>query len=62
MTAHDFRSWLQTLADAQATVPAAEVLKRLPDGGGSPDQSAGDLTLDQVATEVGRAFIRGRGR
>ena len=55
MTTPDLRSWLQTLADAQATIPAAEVLKRLPVSADSPNQAPGDLTLQQVATEVGRA-------
>lgn len=53
MTASDFRSWLATLADAQATVPASEVLKRLLDG--AAPQGEGDMTLAQVASEVGRA-------
>ena len=55
MTTTDLRSWLQTLADAQATIPAAEVLKRLPVGEDNLSQVPGDLTLDQVATEVHRA-------
>ena len=31
MTAQDFRSWLTTLAEASATLPASEVLQRLPE-------------------------------
>lgn len=54
MTASDFRAWIATLADAQATVPAAEVLRRLPDGA-TQSHEAGDLTLGAVASEVGRA-------
>ncbi len=55
MTATDLRSWLETFAEAGALVPASEVLKRLPVGTDSPHESVGDLTLEQVATEVGRA-------
>ena len=54
MTASEFRGWLATLAEAQATIPAAEVLRRLPDGADSPHQ-ARDMPLEQVASEVGRA-------
>ena len=54
MTHSEFRVWLATLAESQATIPAAEVLKRLPDGVDSP-RAAGDMTLEQVANEVGRA-------
>ena len=31
MTASDFRTWLSVLADASATLPASEVLRRLPE-------------------------------
>ena len=31
MTRTDFRSWLSVLADASATLPASEVLRRLPE-------------------------------
>ena len=31
LNASDFRTWLSVLADASATIPASEVLKRLPD-------------------------------
>lgn len=55
MTAHEFRSWLQTLVEAQATIPAAEVLRRLPDGATQPHEAGGDMTLKEVADEVGRA-------
>lgn len=55
MTLTDLRSWLATLADARASVPAAEVLKRLPDGATLANEGAGDMTLEQVAREVGRA-------
>ncbi len=55
MTAPGLRVWLEGLADAHATIPASEVLKRLPEGADGPDRSGGDMTLDDVAAEVGRA-------
>lgn len=58
MTLADLRSWLTTLADAQAMVPASEVLGRLPDEHELP---ASDLTCEQVATIMNRtpACVRG---
>ena len=55
MTAHEFCCWLQTLADSEALVPATEVLKRLPDAATQSHEAAGDLTLAEMAAEVGRA-------
>ena len=56
LTASDFRTWLSMLAEASATLPAREVLRRLPPT--DPNEAhhvAGDMTLAQVANEVGRA-------
>lgn len=56
MTLTDLRLWLATLADAEATIPAREVLRRLPPTDATTkDFVAGDMTLEQVASEVGRA-------
>ena len=55
MTLAELQIWLAGLAECGATVPASEVLRRLPDGVHPEHQSAGDLTLEQVACEVGRA-------
>ena len=56
MTASDFRTWLSTLADAEATIPAREVLRRLPPTDPNEAHHVGsDMTLEQVASEVGRA-------
>ncbi len=52
----DLRAWLATLADAEATIPAREVLRRLPPTDVNEAQGVcGDMTLDEVASEVGRA-------
>ena len=58
MTLAELRDWLTTLAEAEAVVPAANVLARLPAEGALP---ASDLTADQVAEVVDRtpACIRG---
>ena len=56
MTASEFRTWLSVLADASAVLPAREVLRRLPPT--DPNEArhvGGDMTLGQVANEVGRA-------
>ena len=56
MTLADLRAWLATLADAEATVPAREVLRRLPPTDANEGHAVGgDMTLDQVASNVGRA-------
>ena len=56
MTASDFRAWIETLADAEATIPAREVLRRLPPTDANDVLGVGgDMTLKDVANEVGRA-------
>ncbi len=54
----DLRLWLTTLADAQAMVPASEVLGRLPDEHELP---ASHFTCEQVAEVMHRtpACVRG---
>ena len=58
MSLAELRTWLATLAEAEALVPAAQVLERLPEEDELP---AADLTVDQVADVMGRtsACIRG---
>jgi hypothetical protein len=58
VTITDLRSWLTTLADAQAMVPASEVLGRLPDEHELP---ASHFTCEQVAEVMHRtpACVRG---
>lgn len=57
MTPADFRSWLATLADAHALVPASEVLERLPvtatDGAGIDPLAAMDV--DAAGEVLGRS-------
>ena len=56
MNIAELRAWLTTLADAEATVPAREILRRLPPTDANDAHGVGgDMTLDEVATEVGRA-------
>ena len=47
MTLADLRSWLETLADAEATVPARQVFDRLPEDGGkeTPQGEPGPLEM-----------------
>ena len=40
MTPSDFHSWLKTLAEAEATVPARQVFDRLPEDGGKETPQA----------------------
>ncbi len=50
MTASDFRAWIETLADAEATIPAREVLRRLPPIDANDVHGVGgDMTLKDVA-------------
>ena len=56
MTLTELRAWLTTLADAEATIPVCEVLRRLPPTDANDAHVVGgDMTLEAVATEVGRA-------
>ena len=56
MTLADFRSWLATLAEARALVPASEVLERLPvltEGAGVDPLAA--LDVDAAGDVLGRS-------
>lgn len=56
MTLSDFRSWLATLAEAHATIPAEQALKRLPlvaDGAGGDDLAA--LDVEAAGKALGRS-------
>ncbi len=56
MTLSDLRSWLSTLADAHALVPAEEVLERLPvlsEGAGVDPLAA--LDVDAAGEVLGRS-------
>jgi excisionase family DNA binding protein len=61
----EFRIWLQTLVDAEATVPARMVLERLPLNADAQKPAVGsdlaDLTADEVAREFGRSASTVRG-
>lgn len=59
MTPDAFRSWLESLAEAEATIPARVVLGRLPAKVEAPSTSdrgevLADLTVDEVAQALGR--------
>ena len=55
MTLSALRSWLSTLAEAHALVPASEVLDRLPATTGAGDGTLAALTVEQAGKLLGRS-------
>lgn len=59
MSTAEFRAWLESLAEAEATIPARVVLQRLPETGEAPapPQRAQEpdrlLSVDEVAERLG---------
>ena len=55
MTLSALRSWLSTLAEAHALVPASEVLDRLPATTRAGDDTLAALTVQQAGELLGRS-------
>lgn len=51
MTPSDFRAWLEALADAEAVVPAVQVLARLPEGEEQEAQPAESSPIEMTWRE-----------
>lgn len=57
----EFRAWLTTLAEAEATIPARVVLAHLPAEDSPNPTGLADPTIEEVARELGRAPSTVRG-
>lgn len=49
-SADGFRAWIESLAAAEATIPARIILERLPDGGDQPADRVAEPSPDRLLT------------